>query len=305
MSRLTHSNSGFIRSLQISKHNLFVFVEGQTHDPYFYDKLCKHICKSKDIKYTVKDAKQLPGETGGKNKLITFFEYLRENSLLVLDFDGEKKTFAFFLDKDIDDFLGRQISSPHLVYTKYYTIENHLYIDGNLTEAIAAAASLSEDTANEIIRDNKEWRKTVASTWKDWIKISLFARVYNINCECNFKTPSKINKPFCQNSIDQKAHKKYLDFLQNRSGFSEEDFTQKFSEISTMVDNLFAQGNHDFLFQGKWYGYFVVEAIKSVKSNVNGLDGKIESTLLMTMNFKKSWVKHFAVPLNNVVAMLN
>lgn len=305
MTRLVHSNLGYIRSLQISKHNLFVFVEGQNNDPYFYDKLCKSVCASKDINYIIHEARQLPGDTGGKNKLLTFFEYLNENSLLVIDFLGKKKTFVFFIDKDIDDFLGRQINSRHIIYTKYYTIENHLFADGDLLEAIAAAASLSENLVFDILGDYESWRKNTASAWKDWIKISLFARKYDISCDCNFKTQSKINKPLYKNSIDKKEYLKYLDLFQKRTGFSDDVFQQKFSEVSFLVDELFNKGEFDLLFQGKWYSYFMVEEIKTLKSNVNGLHGKLESTLLITLDFRKPWANHFAEPLNKIVTILN
>ncbi len=305
MNRLTHSTLGYIRALQISSHNLFVFVEGQTHDPYFYDKLCKSVCKSKNIKYVVNDAKQLPGETGGKTKILNFFGHLEENSLLTIDFGGIKKTFVFFVDKDIDDFLGERINSPHLIYTKYYTIENHLFANGNLAEAIAAAASLSENLASEILGKSDDWRKNAAFAWIDWIKISLFARKYNVSCECNFRTQSRINEPLYKKTINQKTYEYYLDLLQKRTGFSDDVFHQKFSELAALVDNLFSQGEYDLLFQGKWYSYFVVEEIKHLRSNVNGLHGKLESTLLVTLDFEKPWANHFVEQLNNVVSVLN
>jgi hypothetical protein len=40
---LLHSSSGFIRAMQISKIQLFVFMEGQDNDPYFYSKICETV----------------------------------------------------------------------------------------------------------------------------------------------------------------------------------------------------------------------------------------------------------------------
>jgi beta-galactosidase beta subunit len=305
MSRLTHSLLGYVRSLQISEHNLFVFVEGQIHDPYFYDKLCKHVCKSTIAKHVILSANQLPGDTGGKNQLISFFEFLKDNSLLTVDFLGNKKAFVFFMDKDIDDFLKRQINSPHVIYTKYYTIENHLFADGDLLEAVAAASSLSLSSVTEIIGDCEDWRKAVALSWKDWVKVCLYARKHEINCECNFKTQSRINKPLFKASIDDKKYSEYCSLLQKHSGFSNETFQEQFEEISSTVEELFHQGKYDLLFQGKWYSHFMVEEIKSVKGNVNGLHGKIESALLITLDFRKPWSNNLKKPLKRVINALN
>ena len=36
MARLLHSFAGYLRSMQVSSTNLFIFVEGKQSDPFFY-----------------------------------------------------------------------------------------------------------------------------------------------------------------------------------------------------------------------------------------------------------------------------
>jgi hypothetical protein len=134
MSRLTHSLAGYRRAMQMSRTQIFAFVEGQT-DPYFYDKICEAVCQPSTVSYEIRRAQELPGGTGGKVALLALYDYLRRMSSLLDNFKGKTTGVLIFLDKDVDDLLRIQRRSEHIVYTKYYDLENHLFIHGNLTEA--------------------------------------------------------------------------------------------------------------------------------------------------------------------------
>src|ERR1043165_5845722 len=140
--RLTHTSfAAYRRLMQMSNVKVFVFVEGWS-DRYFYDKICNATLRSKGMPYQIVLAQELPSTTGGKTALLDFYSYLNRYSSLLNDFQG-KRTFAlFFLDKDIDDLLKKTKKSPHIVYTQYYAVENHIIAHANLVEAIGAAASL-------------------------------------------------------------------------------------------------------------------------------------------------------------------
>lgn len=73
MSRLRHTHRGFQRYMQISQTQLFIFVEGKIIDPHFYGKVCESAFQDTRIRYQIRTAKELPGDTGGKKALISFF----------------------------------------------------------------------------------------------------------------------------------------------------------------------------------------------------------------------------------------
>jgi len=65
MNRLHHSFSGYLRLMQISSTQLFVFVEGKQCDPYFFAGVCLATLNP-HVSYEIFTARQLPGNTGGK-----------------------------------------------------------------------------------------------------------------------------------------------------------------------------------------------------------------------------------------------
>jgi hypothetical protein len=52
MTRLNHSFDGFLRYMQMSQTNLYIFIEGGT-DRYFYDSIVKDTCQQNNVKYEI------------------------------------------------------------------------------------------------------------------------------------------------------------------------------------------------------------------------------------------------------------
>src|SRR5262249_11363245 len=142
MSRLRRSVNGYLRSMQMSSHALFVFVEGKSSDPYFYGKICHSAMSQSGKTYCICRAAELPGSTGGKQAVLGFFQYLRNRGSLLDDFKGKKTAMLFFVDKDIADFLHRRLRSEYLCYTAYYNVENYIFRHGDLAEGGALASSM-------------------------------------------------------------------------------------------------------------------------------------------------------------------
>jgi len=155
--RLTYSTpEEYLRDMQLSSVPIIVFVEGKNFDKYFYGAICKLVFTEK---YEIRLAEEIPlinnqGVTkfaGGKQPLISWFEYLKRKSALIANFMDKKQVVVFFRDKDVDDLLGKLIISPHFIYTKYYNIENHIFVEGDLNKAAAVIAS--HDPQEKIIGD--------------------------------------------------------------------------------------------------------------------------------------------------------
>ena len=191
MDRLYHSYLGYLRSMQLSSTAFFVFVEGIHSDPYFYSGIWESI-PNHPISYEIRAAKDLPGDTGGKNALISFFGFLRRRGALCSSVAGKRTTSIFFVDKDIDDLLGKKKRSQHVVYTEHYDIQNYFFMYGDLLRGAASAASLNPSRLRAELGDAPGWCQRAASLWKEWISLCLCMLENNISCEANFGVMSRI-----------------------------------------------------------------------------------------------------------------
>lgn len=305
MSRPRHSNGGFRRYMQISRTQLFIFVEGKVIDPHFYGKVCESAFQSTKIRYRIQTAKELPGETGGKKSLISFFYYLKRNSSLIDGFNDEKTASFFFLDKDIDEFLNKKLRSRHVIYTKYYDVENHIYREGNIQEGVAAAASLDPQIATQICTNNKDWSTDTANKWRHWIKLCMFERKKKLNCGCRYSRASCINVNK-YGAHEDESYNQYLSVLKRESGLTESQFKRSYKRISDKIDFIFDNGEYDLVFKGKWYAQFLNYEINELHqnrpANIQGFLNRITGCIVAAVNFDAQWADHFKIPIQAVAS---
>lgn len=307
MKRLTHDFKAYLRYMQISRYQVFVFVEGKITDPYFYGNICGSICQPAGISYEICRSQELSRDRGGKQVLISFFEYLRRKSALVHIFKGKSTGVVFFLDKDVDDFLRTQRRSEHIVYTLYYDVENHIFVEGDLVEAVAASASMDCQEVRACLGDCDHWRREVAEQWKQWVKLCLFVAKKKINCECNYRVASRINDPL-HGPVDQTAYSRHLRNIESKLGLTSKQFGRAFRRVSRLVDDLYAQGEYDRIFKGKWYALLLAATIRDGIGNrpihSAGLQTRLRSNAAMTLDFEKPWADHFKEPVRNLIHQL-
>lgn len=306
MSRLTRSINGYIRSLQMSRSQVILFVEGKS-DTYFYGKVAESVCRPAGISYGLCMAQELPEGSGGKKALITWFKLLRRRSLLINSFKGKTTVFIFFLDKDVDDFLRKQYRSDHLVYTKYYDVESHIFKEGNLGEIAAAHASIDPQLFLATFGSNEDWRQRVAEHWKCWVKLCLFAQKRDITGECNYSVRSPINNPL-HGPVDLSAYSRRLKTLELRSGLSTEKFKSTFRRLSKLVDDLYNSREYDRVFKGKWYAPLLTTQIKEITGippqHFQALPDLLPKMVIVTLDFNLHWAEHFKKPLQKLMKLL-
>ncbi len=308
-SRLTQpTDATFLRYMQMSTIEVFVFLEGQS-DRNFYNNIVEPILSNAGIKSNIVTARELPGKTGGKPRLLKFFEFLEQNSALLDDFKGKKTASMFYLDKDVDDYLGQQKQSNHVVYTQYYCWENYLYVHGDLVKAIAAAASFDNPTIRTGLPINNQiWRLRVAENWKEWVTFCFFTQKRGINCICNYGVrSSQINDaPYAR--VDATKHTTLLTLLRQVSGLTTTDFSRVFGQISQEIDELYNDDNYDLVFKGSWYASFLAKDVDRIAGgqayNKNGLPDRLISCLQLTIDFTGDWTSHFVHPLENLLVLL-
>jgi hypothetical protein len=307
MKRLTHCYKAFLRRMQMSRHQVFVFVESKVADPYFYGKICDSVCQPVGISYEICRSQELSNLDGGKQVLISFFEYLRRKSALLHTFKGKSTGTVFFLDKDVDDFLRTQRRSEHVVYTLYYEVENHIFVEGDLVEAVAASASMARQEVLACIGDRDRWRREAAERWKEWVTLCLFVAKKKISCECNYRVTSRINNPL-HGPVNQPAYHDRLQRIQNKLGLTSKQFKGAFRRISRLVDNVYAQGEYDRIFKGRWYAILLAATIRdrSASRSIDsaGLETRLRSNAAVTLDFEEPWAEYFKEPVRNLIHQL-
>ena len=302
MSRLQHLLSGYLRYMQISQKSLFIFIEGHK-DRYIYSKIADSECDRSTV-YEIATAEELPVNGSGKQALLNFFNYIKRRSFLINMFKDKATVSIFFLDKDVDDFLRIKRRSRHIVYTEPYELENYLFMYGELSEAAAASVSLEVITIKAGLGGYAEWRKQVAETWKDWVKLCLFSHSRKIN-SCNFSRPSSPINDRIYGPVKPNDYNLHLSNIQAQSGLSPDKFKRSFTRLSYKVNKIYRLGNYDLIFKGKWYARFLVKDIKKIASprriNVQGLEERLKSVLALNLSFNDDWADHFRIPIRQLL----
>ena len=297
MNKLQHSESATKRALGMSRYQLFVFVEGVS-DLSFYSAICDKVCDK--VKFHIYPANEHPflkeemeesdiENTSGKKGIVFLFERFREKKLLTIDFQGEKKVVIFFLDKDVDDLLETQIFSEHVVYTKYYTLENHVFVEGDIITGVAITASMTTQQVREIIESSHDWRRKIAKKWLDYVKLCFFVRKFEKSVK---ERPEEWEKWTCRYS------KPPAEFEKNcyQTYVSSEDY----STISQSIEHLYDCGEHDVVFNGKWYAHLLRKELPKT-----GNHSELLNCIQATLDFNAAWAEHFKQPLRKLLAKIN
>jgi len=303
--RLNHSNSGYLRSMQVSEVNLFVFVEGKECDPYFYGKICQTTRIDK-IKYEIVTANQINCESGGKKVLLDYFMYLRKKKGLITNFKGKKTGCVFFVDKDIDDIKRKLKRSIHVVYTQYYDVQNYIYKYGDLVNGASAAASIDPNKIEKYFKYSSEWCKQVAKNWFDWVVLCYFISNSGLtNCP-NYRIHSSIQTRMCGTTDKNKYDLLIID-LASKMVISKEELTKRLVNASIRVSKYYSQDEHHRIFKGKWFSEILSDDIKQItKTNFEekSLSKKLPNVIVATLDFSESWADHLRRPFFEIATML-
>ncbi len=251
MNRLVHSDAGLLRTIQISNTRVFGFVEGGL-DRNFYDRLLERKCNS--ISHEVYAAKELPGNTGGKPRLVSFHAFLKEKAALVNNFLGKKYVCIFFADKDIDDVTQTLIEDQNFIYTETYDLEGHLFSCGDLKRALADAAHITLKQANSIVGNKDELIVKLTEDWSDWLAMCMISQIHKVNFGCSFERQIPIDKKqeFIWGSADSLLPQ-IMNKICESTGLSVEEFEAQKTEIEEKIKTELEEGNILKYFKGKWF----------------------------------------------------
>ncbi|MGO4478051.1 DUF4435 domain-containing protein [Massilia sp. 2TAF26] len=278
MSRLVHSSAAYLRTLQISKAQLFVFVEDGLQKR-FHDRVIANELK-KSVKYEVRAAKELPNGIGGKIGIIDLYKKLRKGASLQGEKFGKKFSCFFFLDKDVDDLNGKRLRSPHVLYTPTYDIEGLLLQCGDLAKAVADALGTAEAEAEVWLGQN--FIQFNVEQWKEWTALCIISQLKKKNTGATFARPSAIN---CgpNGTVSATQLNQMKSALKNALGFTSEKFEALYSRYLKTVIRDIGKGQPLAHFKGKWFSNILQQhALNHPPSlgNTNSLGDKVMVALL-------------------------
>ena len=282
--------------MQMSSSTLFGFVEGFS-DRYIYSRVVDDTCASRNIKYEIVTAEELPGQAGGKTALLSFFDYAKRATLLRNDLQGKRTVSLFFLDKDVDDIFRRRRRSSHVVYTRTYDIEGTLFRFADVARAAAGASCLDLNSTRVALGSSSLWCRKAASAWIEWVKLCLVA------CTCAPKAGSYYSRPVSQihpgpySPIDQAELAKHRSALAAASGLSAAKFKLVCDKIDRLVSKAFAEGAYDRFFRGKWYPALLRADVQRIaagrRCNLSNFADRVISCLAENADYNSAWTQPY------------
>lgn len=282
MSRLTHSNGGFIRSLQMTSARVIAFVEGRLDRPFF-DRVLQRACAVPGVEYRVYAMKELPGGTGGKSSLLSTFQDFRKRGLLACTKFGKSMVCMFFADKDSDDFTRKRLRSHHLIYSPTYDLEGHLFSCGDLNRALADACGITLEQSRRLIPDPASWLAGTATLWKEWIALCLVSQANETNCGCTFDRTSQVN-PDPLAPPDAAQVSAYRNRLATALSISQQALDSEVNAALQKVDASIRKGRPLLYFKGKWLSHVIQRHLEAQPripdANIGGVGERIGVSLV-------------------------
>jgi len=302
--RLVHSPKGFLRYMQMSCKTLFAFVEGIECDCFIYGQVCALVCGKRKMDYGLCRANEIPPYAGGKNALLGYHDFLRKRKALKSILSGKETVAVFFLDKDIDDILRQKRRSQHIIYTRYYDVQNDIFLNGDLTRGCASAASLDPAVLDPLLSNSRLWCSEAAERWREWVVLCLVTACKHINHQCNFRVRSQIQCPI-SGKTDSTKTAQMTAHMAAKSGMSAEAFKVYHAAVRRRVKDFYSKGEQDRVFKGKWYAAMLDEDIKRVMGTQEydkaGFASRVTSAVAATLSFPDSWTQAYSIRLETLL----
>jgi hypothetical protein len=295
-SRIVHSLNAYLRYMQMSQAVLFAFVEGQDVDPYFFGQICGLVANQRLITYQICRANEIQSNSGGKEALLVFYDFLRRRSSLRSNLGGKKTIAVLFMDKDIDDITRRCRRSRHLIYTRYYDVQNEIFLNGHLCQGCASAASVDPARLAPLLSDSHAWCKHAAQRWQDWVVLCIIAKIKNISQVSNYRVHSKVQNPKT-GDVHPPTLKIRIKEMALKSAMARADFDALLASVKKKVRKLYSSGQQDKVFKGKWYPALLDQDIKRLMGQSafdrQGFSARVTSAVAATLGFTDTWADYY------------
>ena len=288
----------------MSATRVFILVEGRHADVFFYGELSRPVCEAVGLEFEIVRADRV-SESGGKQNLLALYRYLEAVDSLTEHSKGTESWCLFYLDKDVDDILGQAVLSPHIVYTPCYSVENALFIYGDVIRAMAAASSLDAARIRLRVPDKIIWAREKATAWREFVALCLFSQKHDIHTDCTYKRNSSPLHESGTETVAERLEARKID-LQQRSGLTAEQIERKFLASLRLIERTYRKNQHDSVFNGKWYVPLLMKEIEVAAEgeqyNAHALSNSLAAALKATLDFNGVWTDHFRAPLRELIS---
>jgi hypothetical protein len=235
--------------------------------------------------------------------LLKFYRYARSKKKLLSFLGGKPTLLVFFLDKDVDDLRRTKCRSPHVIYTRYYDIQNHVFRHANFSRAVSSAASIDVGELLDQPIFNGDWCQTAARRWREWIALCLLAVRHGIPGP-NYRVTSQVNDP-PNGPLDVTRFTAAVGAVTAHLGVSATELDRRMKELLRRVDRSFVTGTYDFIFKGKWYAQMLEWDLRTAFAGrafqFNGVADRAAAAMVATLDFSQPWADHFVQPLTALV----
>jgi len=304
--RLTHSSSALVRAFQISNRRLFLIVEGLLDRAFYSRLIASHPDLNSDL-IQIRLAQEIDPNLGnGKTAILNLYRHMRRNHKLMPNFGGIKKAVAFMLDKDVDDLRHCLCRSPHVIYTEWYGVENYLFRHGDLRLALINGALLDASSIGTFPA-SIDWTHQCATEWTDWIAFCYIAvkrdvGIGNFGANCSlFHNGPRSNINLVKKAAIETA-------CCSRTGMPPANLAAEIADAVRIVQRLLVRYDHDKIFNGKWYLYFLATDATRVAAGrqlPSDLVERLEAALFASLNFADHWAETLKNKLLSLRATLN
>jgi len=288
----------------MSAARVFIFVEGRNTDVFFYGEVSRPVCEAVGLECEIVRADRV-SSTGGKQGLLALYRHFEATDSLTERSKGTESWCLFYLDKDVDDILGELVLSPHIIYSPCYTVENALFMFGDLIRAMAAASSLDTARLARRIPDKTAWARGKATAWREFVALCLFSEKQGIHTDCTYNCNSSPLHEGGQGTVADRLQARKIE-LEQRSGLTAEQIDRKFRASLRLIDRIYRKNQHDSVFNGKWYIPLLMREIEAVADgeqyNAHALSNGLTAALRATLDFNGIWTEHFRVPLRELIS---
>ena len=296
MSRLARSGlPALLRRLQMSQTQVFYFVEGISSDLHIYDAVCRAGETGRIASHRVWRSNRISG-SGGKAPMLAFYDYLRRSGRLHSQLGSRRTAVGFFMDKDIDDLRRSKRRSPHVIYTRSYDIEGHLYENCSIRAVVANCGDVTDAVAGRIVGQNR-WCQTTAERWRPWLELCILSDRLHLSCGCGYGRPSAVNNPPYGPADQTEVTLMWSRVTQNarNHGHTAGYIQAQREAVARVVQKRFNDERHGELFKGKWYSVVLAKLIvDSARSPVTQLS---QSTVLAATKANVDYGGKWSAPL--------
>lgn len=301
MSRLSFTSAAFRQRLRMSKDaRIFLVVEGQNLDRWFYDKTLRADSSLKRLGFKIYPAASLARELGeralgGRRGVLAVYDRLRQVKALTFGSGSTKRTVMFCLDADHDRIVNRIRRSPHVTYTQLPDAEAQLLQNCESHALFSALLSLPDSESGAVEKTLGDWRLNYAQACREWFIWCHIAHQFPNRGMPQADTPPQLTKRHPVTLNQTKLAKLRQSITATIGSNSQLAIAEKLA--TDRIDQLLRNGRHSQLLKGKWILPYLADLLNGYAKS-NGCEAPSSGPVVLAAckgvaDFSNGWAKYF------------